>query len=70
MQYPELLEQAHTFLIEQDVDVTNRAQIMEMLQAKWRAAKQDVSNEEVQKWLRGFLNTILEWISEGRYGLS
>ncbi len=67
-QYPELLEQAHTFLIEQDVDVTNRAQIMEMLQAKWRAAKQDVSKEEVQKWLRDSLTQLLEWISEEDMG--
>ena len=67
-QYPELLEQAHTFLIEQDVDVTNRAQIMEMLLAKWRAAKQDVSEEEVQKWLRDSLTQLLEWISEEDMG--
>ena len=52
IQYPELLEQAHSFLIEQDVDVTIRAQIMDSLLEKWRAAKQDVSREEVQEWLR------------------
>ena len=41
---------------------------MEMLLAKWRAAKQDVSKEEVQKWLRDALTQLLEWISEEDMG--
>ena len=68
LKYPELLEQAHTFLIKQDVDVTNRTQIMEMLLSKWRAARKDVSKEEVHEWLRYSLIQVLEWISKEEMG--
>ena len=70
IQYPELLEQAHSFLIEQDVDATIRAQIMAPLLEKWRSAKQDVSRVEVQEWLRDSILTLLEWISMEEMGFN
>ena len=70
IQYPELLEQAHSFLIEQDVETTIRAQIMAPLLEKWRAAKQDVSGVEVQEWLRDSILTLLEWISKEEMGFN
>ena len=70
IQYPELLEQAHSFLIEQDVEATIRAQIMAPLLEKWRAAKQDVSGVEVQEWLRDSILTLLEWTSKEEMGFN
>lgn len=64
MHYPELLENAHSFLMEQDVDTNIRAEIMESLVTNWRAAKQDVSEVEVQEWLKASLIELLGWISK------
>ena len=66
--YPELVENAHSFLIEQDVDANIRAQLMDNLLEKWRDAKQDVSEVEVQGWLKNALFSLLEWISKEEMG--
>jgi flagellar biosynthesis protein FlhF len=68
IQYPEPLEWAHSFLAQQEMEETLCTQIMEPLLAKWRAAKQDVSREEVQEWLKGSLSEMLEWISKEEMG--
>ena len=39
IQYPELLESVHSFLIEQDVDIAIRAQIMDSLLSKMACYK-------------------------------
>lgn len=68
IQYPELLEKAHSFLCEQDIDVIIRAKLMDSLLEKWRAAKQDVTPKEVEEWLKASFSTLLDWISEKEMG--
>ncbi len=66
--YPELLESVHSFLIEQDVDIAIRTQLMDSLLSKWRDTKQKVTSEEVQEWLQAFLVEMLAWISKEKTG--
>lgn len=70
IQYPDVLEQVYSFLLEQDIDAVNRAKLMDSLLEKWRESKQDVTAEEVQEWLKASFTTLLAWISEGEKGFN
>ena len=70
IQYPEVLEQAHSMLMEQDIDAPIRAQLMDSLLEKWRTTKQDVTAEEVQEWLKASFTTLLAWISKEEMGFN
>lgn len=66
--YPELLENAHTFLMDQEIEATIRNQIMENMLTKWRAAKQEISEGEISEWLKTSLFNLLEWVSKEEMG--
>ena len=66
--YPELLESVHSFLIQQEIDAFNRSKIMDTLLMKWRTTKHEVSEEEIQEWLKAFLIEQLGWISNKKVG--
>lgn len=66
--YPELLENAYTFLMDQEIEATIRNQLMENMLTKWRAAKQEVSEGEISEWLKTSLFNLLEWVSKEEMG--
>ncbi|AZV42291.1 flagellar biosynthesis protein FlhF [Peribacillus asahii] len=62
--YPELLESAHAVLVKQEIAASIRTQVMDVLVAKWRAVKHEVTQEEVRDWLKSALAEQIEWISK------
>lgn len=66
--YPPLLEPAYAFLIQQEIDVFIRSQIMDHLLEKWHVAKHEVTETEVQEWLRVMLTNEISWITNQQVG--
>lgn len=64
IQYPELIENAYSFLIDQEIDAQVRSQIMEPVLAKWRAAQHEVEKEEIVEWMKASFLDSLEWIDK------
>ncbi|RID87152.1 flagellar biosynthesis protein FlhF [Peribacillus asahii] len=62
--YPELLAPAHAVLVKQEIAASIRTEVMDVLVAKWRMAKHEVTQEEVQDWLKSALAEQIEWISK------
>jgi len=62
--YPELLAPAHAVLVKQEIAASIRTQVMDGLVAKWRTVKHEVTQEEVQDWLKSALAEQIEWISK------
>jgi len=62
--YPELLAPAHAVLVKQEIAASIRTEVMDVLVAKWRTAKHEVTQEEVQDWLKSALAEQIEWISK------
>lgn len=55
--------------MEQEVDISLRSQIMDVLLEKWFVYKQQSTDEEIQVWLEEAMFDILEKVENGKPGL-
>lgn len=68
-EYPGKLQKIHDYLMEQEVDISLRSQIMDVLLEKWFVYKQQSTDEEIQVWLEEAMFGILEKVENGKPGL-
>ncbi|MGE7185218.1 flagellar biosynthesis protein FlhF [Peribacillus sp. NPDC006672] len=68
-EYPGKLQKFHDYLMEQEVDISLRSQIMDELLEKWFVFKQQSTDEEIQVWLEEAMYGILEKVENGKPGL-
>ncbi|RRN70302.1 flagellar biosynthesis protein FlhF [Peribacillus simplex] len=68
-EYPGKLQKIHDYLMEQEVDISLRSQIMDELLEKWFVFKQQSTDEEIQVWLEEAMFGILEKVENGKPGL-